>query len=324
MIAAKKLRVAQAEAKDLYKSYSAANKATTEVNKRVLKIRADLAAEEAKLLDCQSQVMEAHERHRIKDAEVAKWDHIIRLKHLQVMELGRSSGDYQSADTRLAVNMMVEECLLAENVVQSAASVGATCIDFDVTADLAREEASKAKKWRLQVEQEQKEAEKLRKAVEAEKLRKAKEEKLRKAAEAEKLRKAEEEKLRKAAEVEKLRKAEIARKAKEAETARARAAAASEERQRQQLAETESNLQKQLNDIQLQKRRVSGQQSLGARPKESVVSNEVAGAERLRVGREPARTEGPRDGESNIQTLNRLRMTDVGKDPLPRDSRQYW
>ena len=131
-------------------------------------------------------------------------------------------------------------------------------------------------------------------------------------------------KLRKAAEVEKLRKAEIARKAKEAETARARAAAASEERQRQQLAETESNLQKQLNDIQLQKRRVSGQQSLGARPKESVVSNEVAGAERLRVGREPARTEGPRDGESNIQTLNRLRMTDVGKDPLPRDSRQYW
>ena len=160
MIAGQKLRVARAEAKDLYMAYSAANKATTEVNKRVLKIRADLAAEEAKLLDCQSQAMEAHQKHRSKDAEVAKWDHIIRLKHLQVMELGRSSGDYQSADTRLAVNMMVEECLLAENVVQSAASVGATCIDFDVTADLAREEASKAKKWRLQVEQEQKEAEK--------------------------------------------------------------------------------------------------------------------------------------------------------------------
>ena len=290
MIAGQKLRVARAEAKDLYMAYSAANKATTEVNKRVLKIRADLAAEEAKLLDCQSQAMEAHQKHRSKDAEVAKWDHIIRLKHLQVMELGRSSGDYRSADTRLAANMMVEECLLAENAVQSAASGGATCIDFDVTVDLASEEASKAKQWRLQVEQEQKEADKLRKA----------------------------------AEVEKLRKAEIARKAKEAETARARAAAASEERQRQQLAETESNLQKQLNDIQLQKRRVSGQQSLGARPKESVVSNEVAGAERLRVGREPARTEGPRDGESNIQTLNRLRMTDVGKDPLPRDSRQYW
>ena len=307
MIAGQKLRVARAEAKDLYMAYSAANKATMEVNKTVLKIRADLAAEEAKLLDCQSQVLEAHQKHRSKDAEVAKWDHIIRLKHLQVMELGRSSGDYRSADTRLAANMMVEECLLAENAVQSAASGGATCIDFDVTVDLASEEASKAKQWRLQVEQEQKEADKLRKAAEVEKLRKA-----------------EEEKLRKAAEVEKLRKAEIARKAKEAETARARAAAASEERQRQQLAETESNLQKQLNDIQLQKRRVSGQQSLGARPKESVVSNEVAGEERLRVGREPARTEGPRDGESNIQTLNRLRMTDVGKDPLPRDSRQYW
>ena len=69
---------------------------------------------------------------------------------------------------------------------------------------------------------------------------------------------------------------------------------------------------------------VSGQQSLGARRKESMASNEVAGAERLRVGREAARTDGPGDRESNIQTLNRLRMTDVGKDPLPRDSRQYW
>ena len=50
MIAGQKLRVARAEAKDLYMAYSAANKATTEVNKRMLKIRADLAAEEAKLL----------------------------------------------------------------------------------------------------------------------------------------------------------------------------------------------------------------------------------------------------------------------------------
>ena len=316
MIAGQKLRVARAEAKDLYMAYSAANKATTEVNKRMLKIRADLAAEEAKLLDCQSQVLEAHQKYRSKDAEVAKWDHIIRLKHLQVMELGRSSGDYRSADTRLAANMMVEECLLAENAVQSAASGGATCIDFDVTVDLASEEASKAKQWRLQVEQEQKEADKLRKAAEVEKLRKAEEENLRKA---------EEENLRKATEAEKLRKAEIARKAKEAEAARARAAAASEERQRQQqLAETESNLQKQLNDIKLQKRMVSGQQALGARPKESEGSNEVARSERSRVGKELARTEGPRDGDSNIQTLNRLRMTDVGKDPLPRDSRQYW
>ena len=316
MIAGQKLRIAQAEAKDLYKSYSDANKVTKEVNMRVLKIRADLAAEEAKLLDCQSQVMEAQQKYRSKDAEVAKWDHIIRLKHLLLMELGRSSGDYASADTRLAANMMVEECLLAENAVQSATSGGATCIDFDDTADLAREEASKAKQWRLQVEHEQKEADKLRKAAEVDKLRKA--------AEAEKLRKAEEEKLRKAAEAEKMRKAEIARKAKEAEAARARAAAASEERQRQQLAETESNLQKQLNDIQLKKRMVSGQQSLGARRKEPMASNEVAGAEGLRVGKEFARTECPGDEESNIKTLNRLRMTDVGKDPLPRDSRQYW
>ena len=69
---------------------------------------------------------------------------------------------------------------------------------------------------------------------------------------------------------------------------------------------------------------VPGQQALGARPKESVGSNEVARSERPRVGKELARTERPGDGDSDIQTLNRLRMTDVGKDPLPRDSRQYW
>ena len=131
----------------------------------VLKIRADLAAKEAELLDWQTQAMEAQEAYRVKDAEGAKWSSIARMKHLQLMQLRRSKEAFKNVDKRLEATMMVEECLLADEAVQSEFGDGATSVD------LVREEASRAKQLRRKAEEEKKKAEqteKLRKATEVE------------------------------------------------------------------------------------------------------------------------------------------------------------
>ena len=116
VLAGDKLRVAQAEARERYKSYSAHSKTVLEVNRVVLKIRGDLARKEAELLDFQSQAMEAQELYRVSNGEVAKWDSIIRRKHMELIKLGRSTTG-RNSDTRIATNLMVEELLLSEPAV---------------------------------------------------------------------------------------------------------------------------------------------------------------------------------------------------------------
>ena len=118
VIAGDKLRAAQAEAKDRYKSYSTCNKTALDVNRAVLKIRGDLARKEAELLDFQSQAMEAYELYRVSNAEVAKWDSIIRRRYMELIQLGRSTGAIgRSTDTRIAPKLMAEELLLSETAV---------------------------------------------------------------------------------------------------------------------------------------------------------------------------------------------------------------
>ena len=306
VIAGDKLRAAQAEAKDRYKSYSTCNKTALEVNRAVLKIRGDLARKEAELLDFQSQAMEAYELYRVSNAEVAKWDFIIRRRYMELIQLGRSTGAIgRSTDTRIAPKLMAEELLLSETAVQTGTIEGAT----GTTSQSAL--ADSAKLLRQKAEQE-------------EKLRKAEAEKLRNAREEERLRKAEEaEKLRKAREEEKLRKAEIERKAAEAR-------AAAEEQQKQEaarvLAEHASNLEKQLTDVKLQWRMVTSQTNNGARQRESEsASGGVAGAECLRdESKEIARAEGPKIGESDVEILHRIGRTDVGTDAVPNNSQDFW
>ena len=73
-----------------------------------------------------------------------------RLKHLELMQLGRSNA-FKCSDIRLEVKMMAKECLVDEDAVQ----------------------AYQARQLRLNAKEEQKEAEKFWKATEVEKLRKA-------------------------------------------------------------------------------------------------------------------------------------------------------
>ena len=310
VIAGDKLRVAQAEAKDRYKSYSTCNKTALEVNRAVLKIRGDLARKEAELLDFQSQAMEAYELYRVSNAEVAKWDSIIRRRYMELIQLGRSTGAIgRSTDTRIAPKLMAEELLLSESAVQTGTIDGAT---GTTSQSALADSADQVRKLLRQ------------KAEEEEKLRKAEAEKLRKAREEERLRKAEEaEKLRKAREEEKLRKAEIERKAAEAR-------AAAEEQQKQEaarvLAEHASNLEKQLTDVKLQWRMVTSQTNNGARQGESEsASGGVAGAECLRdESKDIARAEGPKIGESDVEILHRIGRTDVGADAVPNNSQDFW
>ena len=86
MVAGNKLRVATELAKEKYKCFSTLSKTAVEVHKVVLKMRADLAAKEAELLDCHTQAMEAQEAYRKLDAEASKWNSIVRLKHLQLLQ----------------------------------------------------------------------------------------------------------------------------------------------------------------------------------------------------------------------------------------------
>ena len=310
VLAGNKLRVAQAEAKERYKSYSAHSKTVLEVNREVLKIRGDLARKEAELLDFQSQAMEAQELFRVSNGEVAKWDAIIRRKHVELIKLGRSTTG-RNSDTRIATNLMVEELLLSEPAVQTGPTDGATgAASSSALADLARVEADKARKLRQQVEQE----EKRKRAEEAENLRKAREEKLRKA--------------------EAARKEAAAKKAREAEEARARAAAELEERQRQEaarLAETENNLRQQLTDVQLQMRMVTSQANNGARRRVTeptpggLSSSEAAGAECLREdSKEVVMAECPTTEESEVVILHRIGRTNVGTDEVPHNSQEFW
>ena len=304
VIAGNKMRVANEVAREKYLLFSTLSRATVEVQRVVLKMKADLAAKEVELLDCQTQAMEAQEAYRVKDAEGAKWSSIVRMKHLQLMELGRSKEAFKNLDNRLEATMMVEECLLADEAVQSELGGGATSVD------LLREEASRATRLRQKAEEEKKKAEQT-------------------------------EKLRKATEVETLRKAEVARKARIAEEARLKAAAEHEAKQRdqaaKQLEEAESNLKKQLNDIQLQKRIVTNQPINGVRRKEPVVKqplgpitsepvvlNEVEGAEGQSGSNELAEGGNQGTGEAGINILPCIGKTDVGKDSVPRDSRLYW
>ena len=178
MVAGNKLRVATEVAKEKYKHFSTLSKTAVEVHKVVLKMRADLAAKEAELLDCQTQAMEAQEAYRKLDAEADKWSSIVRLKHLQLLQLERDQ--VGTLDKRLEAIMMAEECLLTDDAVQSEAVDGAASVD------LVMEEARRAKQLRLKAEEEKKKAEQT-------------------------------EKLGKATEVETLQKAEVARKAREDE-----------------------------------------------------------------------------------------------------------
>ena len=302
MVAGNKLRVATEVAKEGYKHFSALSKSAVEVHKVVLKMRADLAAKEVELLDCQTQAMEAQEASRKLDAEADKWSSIVRLKHLQLLQLERDQ--VGTLDKRLEANMMAEECLLTADAVQSEA------VDGAMSVDLVMEEAGRARQLRLKAEEEKKKAEQA-------------------------------EKLRKATEVETLRKAEVARKAREDEEARLKAAAAREAKQREeeakQLDQVESNLKKQLNDIQLQKRIVANQPVYGARRKEPVVKqplgpiarepvvlNEVERAEGQSGSNELAVGGSQGTGVAGIIILPRIGKTEVGKDSIPRDSRLYW
>ena len=264
VIAADKLRVAQSAAKEKYLLYSNSNRAMLDKQKKILKLRTELAVEEAELVVCQTRVMDAQEAHRTKDAEVAKWSAIVRLKHSELMELGRRSS-FKCSDTRLEAKMMAEECLLEEEAVR---------------ADLIREEERKAMEVRRKAEEEQREAEKLREATKEEELRKA----------------------------------EAVKKEREAEDARRKAVAASEARQRQLL---ESNLKKQLNNIQLQNLGVASQPSGGVRPKER-----LRGAEGHNTTNEPLVAK--RTGGSGSKIMNRVGLSLVSKDLVPRDSQQYW
>ena len=304
VIAGNKMRIANEVAREKYLLFSTLSRAAVEAQKAVLNIRAELAAKEAELLDCQTQAMEAQEAYRVKDAEGSKWSSIARMKHLQLMQLGRSQEAFKNLDNRLEATMMVEECLLADEAVQSEFGDGATSVD------LVGEEARRAKQLRRKAEEEKKKAEQT-------------------------------EKLRKATEVETLRKAEVARKARVAEEARLKAAAELEAKQRDQAAkqpeEAESNLKKQLNDIQLQKRIVTNQPSNGVRRKEPmvkqplgpiarepVVLNEVERAEGQRGSNELAVGGSQGTGGAGINILPCIGKTEVGKDPVPRDSRLYW
>ena len=162
VIAGNKMRIANEVAREKYLLFSTLSRAAVEARKAVLNIRAELAAKEAELLDCQTQAMEAQEAYRVKEAEGSKWSSIARMKHLQLMQLGRSQEAFKNLDNRLEATMMVEECLLADEAVQSEFVDGATSVD------LVGEEARRAKQLRRKAEEEKKKAEqteKLRKAT---------------------------------------------------------------------------------------------------------------------------------------------------------------